>query len=350
MTGHSKKSRGMGRGVGLVASAVILLGGIVLAAAQAHAAAQPRTLCVYDPGGANGDAYNLAKDYRAAAVGWGVDFTLKPYTDERTAVEDFKAQKCDAVLLTGVRARQFNRFSATLEAMGSLPSYQQLETVVQHLSTPKAASLLVNGDYETVAIFPGGAVYLYLRSRDLQDISDLAGRRIATIDFDPAARVMVNHVGGSMVTADIGTFAGMFNNGGVDACYAPAVAYGPLELHKGLGKGGGIVRYPLSQLTFQIVVRSKDFPEGFGNQSRAFSGTQFDKVLGLVTAAERSIPDHYWIDVPRGDVKKYEAMFQEVRLRLRDSEQVYDKTMLTLMRRVRCKSEPGRAECATSVE
>ena len=70
-----------------------------------------KNLCVYDPSGTVGDAFNLMKDYRNAAAGWGVDFQLKPYTDEKTAAEDLKAGKCQAALLTGVRVRTFNKFS-----------------------------------------------------------------------------------------------------------------------------------------------------------------------------------------------------------------------------------------------
>ena len=41
-------------------------------------AGESRTLCVYDPSGANGDAYATMKDYQVAASQWGVDFKLKP--------------------------------------------------------------------------------------------------------------------------------------------------------------------------------------------------------------------------------------------------------------------------------
>lgn len=323
---------------------VVQPGRAVAAAPVAH------TLCVFDPSGANGDAFNLAKDYRSAAAGWGVNFAMKPYTDERTAVEDFKAQKCDAVLLTGVRARAFNRFAATVEAIGSLPSYDDLERVIGHLAAPQAARLMQSGAYETVAVFPAGAVYLYLRSRAMTAVGDLAGQRIATIDIDEAARTMVSDVGASMVSADIGTFASMFNNGAVDACYAPAVAYAPLELQKGLGKKGGIVRLPLSQLTFQVLIRTQEFPAGFGQSSRSYAAAQFPTLLAMVRRAEQSIPASTWIDIPAGDQQSYEAMFQKVRVRLRDDGKVYDKTMLTLMRRVRCKTAPGRAECVENRE
>src|SRR5690606_33502407 len=63
-----------------------------------------KSLCVFDVSGANGDSYAAMKEFQAEAAGWGVDFELKPYTNEKTAADDFKTGKCDAVLVTGTRA------------------------------------------------------------------------------------------------------------------------------------------------------------------------------------------------------------------------------------------------------
>ncbi|RMG18172.1 MAG: hypothetical protein D6729_07400 [Deltaproteobacteria bacterium] len=323
---------------------------LLLPGTGARAETVKKTLCVYDPSGAMGDAFNLMKDYRNAAVAWGVDFELVPYTDEKTAAEDLKAGKCDVALLTGVRARLFNKFSGSIEAMGAIKSYEQLKKVVQLLANPKAGKKMQAGGYETVGIFPAGAVYMFLRDRTLEDVGDLAGKRIATLDFDEAAVTMVDRAGASMVPADIGTFAGMFNNGSVDIAYAPATAYGPLELHKGLGKKGAVVRYPLAQLTLQLLARSDaGLPPGFADASRNFAAKHFDKVLKLTRRAEQQIPKRYWKEVPPEKAKGYDALFREVRIQLRDKG-VYDKTMLTLLRRVRCKDDPARAECAEKRE
>ena len=73
------------------------------------------------------------KEYRIAALGWGVDFKLKPYTDEKTAAEDFKAGQCDGVVLTGTRVRSFQKFTGTIEAMGAVPSYDHLRSLVGYL-------------------------------------------------------------------------------------------------------------------------------------------------------------------------------------------------------------------------
>jgi hypothetical protein len=308
-----------------------------------------RVLCVFDPSGAVGDAYREMEAFRAAALEWGVRFTLRPYTDERTASEDFNAGICNAVLLTGVRARQYNRFSGTVEAMGAVESYEALRQVLALLANPRAAARMASGSYETFTVFPAGAVYLFLRDRSLSSISELAGKRIATIDFDQAAVTMVDRVGASMVPADIGTFAGMFNNGSVNVCYAPATAYRPLELERGLQSGGGVVRYPLSQLTLQIIGRPGDFPEGFGNSARAYAFERFDAMLALVGRSDAEIAEHYWVDVASEARSSYDDVFRQVRLQLRD-EGVYDGTMLTLLRRVRCQLDESRAECADQLE
>ena len=70
----------------------------------------------------------------------------------------------------------------------------------------------------------------------------------------------------------------------------------------------------------------------------------------MIQNADDGIPAKFWIDIPKGDLKRYDDMFTKVRVKLRDDAHVYDKTMLTLLRRVRCKESPDRAECASSVE
>jgi hypothetical protein len=290
------------------------------------------------------------KDYRAAAAEWGVSLELKPYTDEKTAAEDLKAGKCQVALLTGLRVRSFNRFSGTIEALGAIQDYAMLEKVVALTASPKLARLMQSDGYETVGVLPAGAVYLHLRDREWQTLSELAGKRIATMDYDPAAVDMVSRAGATLVPADVGTFAGMFNNGSVDICYAPATAFKPLELGKGLKKGGGLIRnYPTAQLTLQLLARrDASLPETYGQQSRQWAATHFDQAIGLVEKAEKSIPQKFWVDIPKKDLPRYDSLFRDLRVSLKGKE--YDGTMLTLLRRVRCQRAPDRAECAEKKE
>ena len=308
------------------------------------------TLCVYDPSGANGDIYNLMKDFRTEALSWGVDFKMKPYTDEKTASEDFKAGQCKAALLTGTRGRPFQTFTSTVEALGALPSYKLLGTVLSNLMRPKAAPLMKQGDYEVAGIWPIGAIFLYVRDRNVNTTEKLAGKKIATLSYDQAAITMVRHVGASMVASEVSNFAGKFNNGNVDALYAPATAYKALELYRGIGKKGGVIRYPIAQLTQQLFIRSADFPEGFAQSARDFAKKTFDSARRGVQAAEKQIPASAWVDIPDADKARYDEMFRSVRLTLRDKKSVYSKKTLTLMRKVRCKADGSRAECADKLE
>jgi hypothetical protein len=338
-----RQMSGLSRYGALVAS----LGAVTLTyPAIAHA--ETRTLCVYDPSGRQGDIFNMLKDYQAAASKWGkgLELKLKPYTDEKTAAEDFKAKQCHAVLMTGTRSRQFQKFAGTVEAMGALKSYKQLKSVVKTLSSPKAGKFLTSGEYQVAGIFPGGAVYMLVRDRTVDSVKELAGKRVATLEYDDAAKTMVRKVGASLVAADVGTFAGMFNNGSVDACYAPATAYEALELGKGVGSKGGVIRYPLAQLTLQLLVRTQDFPAGFPAKSRAYAAKNFDRALRLVTAAEKKIPAKAWVDIPDKDKGRYDEMFLNVRIQLRDKDKIYHRGTLKLLRKIRCKSDGDRAECA----
>ena len=300
------------------------------------AAAGSLTLCVYDPGGAAGDAFQAAKKYQTAALQWGATLDLKPYTSESVAAADFRNGKCDAALLTGVRSQQFSKAAYSIESMGVLPSYTALEASLGTLAKEAAAKLMVSGDYEVAGVFPAGAVYLYINDRSVISLSALAGKKICTLDFDPSAKFMVEHIGAQVVPADVGTFASLFNNGSCDIAYAPATAYGPLELYKGLGEQGGIVKFPLSQLTLQVLIRSSAFPDGFGQTSRTWSATEFKSVLELTTKAEGDVDPKYWVEVPDGVSAKYVAMFKDVRTQL-VGKGVYDATVVKLLEAIAAK-------------
>lgn len=304
----------------------------VFGAQAAHA--DDKDLCIYDPAGSSGDAYQTAQRYAAAAQAWGVNFSLRAYTDEAIAASDFANSNCDAVLLTGVRTQQFNRKSYSVEALGLTTNYQQLRTAIQVLARPNAASLMVANQYETVGIYPAGAVYLYVQDRSNIDISVLAGKKIATMDFDQAAPYLATQVGATAVPSDIGNFAQKFNNGAVFACYAPATAYEPLELSQGLSGGGGVIQFPLAQLTLQMLIRHAEFPDGFGQSSREWAAGQFDSVLRLTTSAEASINnDGYWIQLDAAKTQQYRQMLSEVRSTL-VGQGAYDPTVVRLVERI----------------
>ncbi len=72
-----------------------------------------------DHGRKNGDVYSVMKDYQLAAKNWGADIELRRSIPmKRVVAEDFKAGKCDGISVTGMRGRQFNNFTGSLDAIG----------------------------------------------------------------------------------------------------------------------------------------------------------------------------------------------------------------------------------------
>ncbi len=320
-----------------------------MASTSVNADLLKRTFCVFDPIGANGPLFNVMKSAKPANMKWGIDLDMKAYTDEKIAAEDFKAGQCDSVLLTGTRAREFNNFTGSLEALGAIPSQEEMKMVLATLNNPKAATLLKNGNYEVAGIFPAGAVYLFLRDRAVDNVEALQGKKVATFDYDKAAVTMVRHVGASVVGASSANFAGKFNNGSVDAVYAPAVAYTPLELYKGVGTAGGVFDYKLGQMNFQVLIQSDRFPEGYGQKVREYASARYEEAYDIVAKAEAEIKAESWVRPKPQDVEGYDKMLQEVRISLRD-DGVYDAKALKLMKKVRCKTNPSKAECADTRE
>ncbi|MCG8611529.1 MAG: DUF6091 family protein [Pseudomonadales bacterium] len=331
------------------AAAVVAASTAAFASFNVNADALDRKFCIFDPIGNNGPLFNVMKSAKPAALKWGVNLELSAYTDEKIASEDFKAGQCDAVLLTGTRAREYNKFTGSLEALGAIPGDQEMQMILQTLNQPKASQLMTSGNYEIAGILPAGAVYLFLRDRNINSVEKLQGKKIATLDYDQASLTMVRHVGASVVGASSANFAGKFNNGSVDAAYAPAVAYTPLELYKGVSPDGGVFDYKLAQMNFQIVIHQDKFPSGFGQKVREYSAARYTEAYEIVSTAEAEIKPEHWMRPKKEEVEGYDKLLREVRISLRD-EGVYDGKALKLMRKVRCKTNPQNAECAENRE
>lgn len=336
----------------------LLATGLLIGVASAAQAGQK--VCVYDIVGTAGDVFNLAKDYALAMQKDGVNLELKGYTDERVATEDFRTGQCDAVIATGLRTRQFNPVASSIDSLGSttivrngkidMPgSYEVVRKIIQTFSSPAASKLMVEGNYEVGGIIPLGAAYPVVNDRRINSVESLAGKKMAAFDYDKAQAVMIQKIGGQPVSADITTFATKFNNGSVDFIGAPALAYKPLELYKGIGTKGAIHRFPILILTYQIILNKTKFPEGFGEKSRQYWLSQFDRAMKLIKNAENGIPASTWYDLSPQNAVKYTLMLREARIEL-GKQGLYDKRGLNIIKRIRCSVNPTDAECATRDE
>ena len=325
-----------------------------------HAGAAIQRVCVYDMLGTGGDLYSVSRDYAISMQKVGANIELKGYTDERVATEDFRTGQCDGLIATGLRVRQFNPITGTIDSLGATTivrdgkidvpaSYEVVRRLIQTFTSPKAQSLMVNDNYEIGGILPLGAAYPFLNDRRITNVEGLAGKRITALDFDKAQAVMIQRIGAQPVSADITTFAPKFNNGMADMVGAPAMAYKPLELYKGLGKNGGITRFPLLILTYQVVFNRTKFPVGFGERSREYWLQHFDGALALIANAENTIPRNVWIELPADNAVKYTLMLRQARVDIAE-QGLYNKRALRIIKKVRSSINPADSECSTQAE
>lgn len=307
----------------------------------------PITMCAFTFMGEGGPEHQALLDYQTAALGWGVKLTMKPYINEKIVAEEMKAGVCDLANMSSIQARNFNKFTGTLDAPASMPTYKHLQMVMGTLAKPNAAKYMRVGDYEVVGIQPAGQVYLFTHDRKLQSLSDMAGKKIAILDTMPEMRQLVLDLGMTPVSSTMTNMFQKFNNGATDITAGPAIVYELMELNKGLGTTGGILNMPLVQGNNQFIARSSKLPADFAQKSREYFANNFEKNLAIIRAAEDKIPKELWVALPENRKDEYHQQTRNIRLNFR-SQNIYDTNMLTLLRKVRCQIEATLAECTSA--
>ena len=200
-------------------------------------------------------------------------------------------------------------------------------------------------------VVPLGKVFLFARDRDhLANLDQLAGKRIAVLDYDRPSRMIAEEAGASPVPASIASLGPLFNNGSAQLTYAPAIAYAPLELQQGVTPDGGVADFVLAMLSGQIVIHHERFSDDFGARSRAWVFDQlFDTTLARAEKAEDALDDDLWVPVDAEQTRDYHAMFRRVREQLW-AEQWYSRRMQRLLKKIRCDGDAGLAECSQASE
>ncbi|EXF57430.1 putative rND type efflux pump [Acinetobacter sp. 1294596] len=326
--------------------ALVLGAGILMAAEAAQA---KQVFCVFDLVGKNGDVYTLMKDYQLAAKNWGADIELRVGQNEAVIAEDFKAGKCDGISVTGMRGRQFNKFTGSLDAIGAIPDLKLAVKVMQGLASPTFAKYMTNSKYEVAGVIPVGDAFLMVNNRSINTVAKAAGKKIAVLDYDEAQKIMVQQIGAQAVSADVTNFGSKFNNRQVDIIGAPAAVFKPLELHKGLGTKGAIVNYPILQVTGNLIIRPDKFPAGYGQKSREWVKTQLPRAFSILGKMKADIPQKYWMNIPAADKPGYQKLMRESRIDL-TRRGIYDKRMMKLLWQFRCKEDRSNFECSLQDE
>ena len=346
------------------------------------------TLCMFAPGGIQGKTFQYVRNnmseltkYTAIAKDIGIDFNVTMtsptnmridlassklkrkvstdvkfniYNDERVASEDFKVGQCDGIAMSNIRARQYNQFVGSLDAIGAVLSYKQLGEVLNILAKPEMNKYMVSQNYEIVGVIPMGAAYIMVNDRKINTISKAAGRKVAVFDFDKSQAKMVQNIGAQPISVDFSNVGGKFNNGQVEIMAAPALAFEPLELYRGMTDAqgnarGAIIKFPLLQVTGVLMMYQNKFPDGLGPLIREFISGQLAPAYQFVLETENEIPSKYWMDLPEADKPGYVAMMRTARIQM-TKEGHYDKQMMRLLKNVRCKLEPSNYECAMNDE
>jgi hypothetical protein len=126
-------------------------------------------ICVFDLLGKSGESYQMAQEWALAAKGWGAEINLIPRQDEAVADNDFKAGKCDGVFMTAMRARQYNKFVGSIDALGGAPSNAIAQRAITFALDQRNATKMVTNlsgkKYEVAGIAPLGSAFIFVRDK-----------------------------------------------------------------------------------------------------------------------------------------------------------------------------------------
>ncbi|RYY78639.1 MAG: hypothetical protein EOO69_09810 [Moraxellaceae bacterium] len=306
--------------------------------------ASAQTICAFDLGGASGDNYALMKDYVLAAKNWNVDITLKPYSSEGAAVEDFKSGQCDGLVATSYVTRAFNSYTGSINAIGAIPSNIIARNLLMLMGNPKVAGDMVEGNYEAAGIIPLGSAYLTTKDRTTNSLAKMEGKRIGVLEVDPVQRRMAMKVGSKPVLMTIDNAGSKFASGQIDILPAPSMAFTPLEVYRSLGANGGIARFPLSFMSLNLILKQDAYPAGYGQKSRSWFAKQAPRLMSKVMHDDAKVPTKYWFDIPSEDQVGYLRILRQMRIEFVQNK-TYNPRMMSLLKRLRCQQDATNYEC-----
>lgn len=323
----------------------LLIAALAMLTSFSAAALEKKKICTWDPVGTNGPVMTFYSDLKPKAIAWGIDLQFVAYTDEKVAMNDFKAGVCDGVHLSAILSRQFVPFSGTLDAIGGITSEDGLNKIIASLANPKAKKILTNGPYEAVAAWPVGSMFAFVNDRSISNVAGFSGKKISVLNEDPQIHKLVNLVGASPVGTSLATFSGQFNNGNIDVVFMPALAYNTFELYHGLGDKGGILDYRMYYGMLQTVIKQENFAPDFGEKMRNYVVGRLKDIKKLVEDAEKEIPAKYWIKTDEATRNEFIKLSRDVRVALK-TEGKMDAKALKLLWKIRCTETPDASECA----
>lgn len=312
-----------------------------------------QNVCIFDLLGRAGESYKLMEEWALAAKNWGGDIKLIAYQKEEQADKDFKNGKCDAVAMTTMRSREYNKFAGSIDALGGVPSNdiskRAISYVLDERNAKRMVSTIKGEKYEVAAISPLGIAYIFVRDKNMNTIEKGIGKKFAYLHYDVAQKMAVERVGAVGIPSDISSFVRRFNNGEVDSIAAPGYAFKPLEIYKGLGNTGAMFTFPVVNVTGDLIIRQDKFPPDFGKNSRAWSLKQLPKTFNIIKRIEAEIPAKYKLNVSAEDKIRYQKLLRDGRIEL-TQRGIYDPAMMRVLKKARCTVERTNFECSLDGE
>ena len=310
-------------------------------------------VCVFDLLGKAGESYKFLEEWALVSKKWGAQVQLISFQDEDLADKAFQNDKCDAVYMTSMRARTYNKFAGSIDALGGVPSNKIAQKAVEYVLDPRNTKRMITTlqgeNYEVAGIGLIGSAYIFVKDRSLNTIEKAQGKKFAILHYDHAQRVMVERVGAVPVMSDISNFIKKFNTGEVDVVAAPAYAYKPLEIEKGLGSKGAMLNFPVVNVTADLIVRPERFPAQFGEQSRQWFLQKIPQSFAMVQRLEAAIPSKIKMQLSKEDKEKYQRLLREGRIDL-TKQGIYDPGMMRVLKKARCTVERTNFECSLGGE
>lgn len=312
-----------------------------------------QNVCVFDLLGKSGESYKLMEEWALAAKEWQADITLISFQDEALVDRRLREGKCDAAYMTSMRARNYNKFAGSIDAIGGVTSNAIAQKAISYVLDKRNKHRMVtaqNGtNYEVVGIVQIGLAYLFVRDKNLNSIEKVRGTKFAILQYDAAQKIMVESVGAKPIPSEITDFVKKFNSGQVDAIAAPAYAYKPLEIGKGIGTNGAMFTFPVVNVTGDLIARNDKFPVDFGIKSRDWFIQKLPQNFAMIKRLEMGVPSKIKMNFSAEDKTKYQKILREGRLSL-TKQGVYDATMMSVLKRARCTVERTNFECTLNGE
>jgi len=305
-----------------------------------------RSVCVWDVMGTQGPIYNTTVDQQLRMRHYGINIDVRAYTNEQDVVDKLINGECDTSVMSGAKARQFNPYTASVEALGGVPSQRHLKVLLQVLASPQAASKMVHNDYVILGIVPIGENYIFTREGEGKTptlkrvFKGTAAVLSEDVSLPPLYKAFASNVKEETTYAKA---AGLFNRGEADLLISPLVGHAMFGLSAG-NKHGQIVENPVSQMTLQIVSKTHLVPPEVAQLFREDLFLKLNLLYREVDKISKEIPAEKKVQFPERELQHFNRTLAEVRTRL-TQQGVYDKSMMKLQRKIRCKLDATLSEC-----